>query len=116
MSALYLVMNNDLGMTKGKAVSQGGHAVEMIVEAVMTQEGYQKAYTTWKTNGRRKICLKGNPILLESLKAKYCTEPYPQAVAVYDMGLTQVPANSLTCIGFFPTNTKPEELDTLKLY
>ena len=54
-------------------------------------------YKLWK-NGCKKIILKGTYLDLMELRIN------SDCVSIYDAGKTQVDANSLTCIGFYPTD------------
>lgn len=114
---LYVVINNDLNMGKGKIASQVGHVIESIIEELVRTEilssNLKKTivndYNIWKYNGRTKIILKGTTEeLMELCKidgAKY----------VLDAGKTQIESGSLTAVGFPPSKTKKELLKKFKL-
>lgn len=112
---MYLIINNDLGMQKGKIASQIGHCVCEIVERII-RSGYESTkipeyyntYMRWK-NGCAKIVLKApEEKLKELMKLDHC-------VSIYDAGRTQVESGSLTCIGFYPSTELGEVLKDLKL-
>jgi len=105
---MYLVVDSTLGMDKGKLCAQTGHAVEDLVRRLEAKP--TASYVAWRENYRTKIVLKGDGALLRSLRAKY-----PEAAAIIDAGLTQIPANSLTVVGFPPLVHQPPELQGLKL-
>ena len=101
---MYIIINDDLKMQKGKIASQVGHVVQQLIENILEIYSISKKekqiytnYKLWK-NGCKKIILKSTHIDLLELQQN------PDAVSIYDAGKTQVEANSLTCIGFYPTN------------
>lgn len=116
LPVLYVVINNDLNMGKGKIAAQVGHVVETIIEELVRAEmssskkkSFLDDYQSWKYNGRAKIVLKGTTQELQELcmidGARY----------VRDAGKTQIEAGSLTAVGFFPSRTKKELLKNFKL-
>jgi peptidyl-tRNA hydrolase len=105
---MYLVVDSTLGMDKGKLCAQTGHAVEDLVRRL--EKKPTASYIDWCSKYHTKVVLKGDGALLRSLRTKY-----PETVAVIDAGLTQIPANSLTVVGFPPLVYQPPELAQLKL-
>jgi peptidyl-tRNA hydrolase len=105
---MYMVVDVTLKMDKGKMCAQTGHAVEELVRRLEAKP--TASYLAWRENYHTKIVLKGDGALLRALRTKY-----PEAVAVIDAGLTQIPANSLTVVGFPPLVFQPVELQGLKL-
>jgi len=115
--AMYIFINDDLKMQKGKIASQTGHVVQFITEDIIRM-GYETAggppdayvrYMKWKANGCAKIVLKATQEQLKSLLK------LPEARYVIDSGRTQIAPNSLTVVGFFP-RLKTEILDLVKDY
>lgn len=102
---LVVVVNQALGMDKGKIASQVGHAVAAVTEACVTK--WPKLWTQYKAQGQPKITLKTADI--EAVAA------LPGAFPVYDQGKTQVAAGSLTAVGFVPTKEAHARLHGLKL-
>lgn len=101
---MYIIINTDLAMQKGKIASQVGHVVGMLVERVMrgiyegtgaTKE-QQTSYMRWKKSGQKKIVLKATQKELEEIMHS------PDAEYVIDAGRTQIPEHSLTVVGFLP--------------
>lgn len=93
-------MRTDLRMSKGKIAAQAGHAaVSAVEEARRHFQGWWKA---WLKEGQRKIALKVDSeqelLELES-EAKELGLP---CVLIYDRGLTELPPNTLTCLGIGP--------------
>lgn len=56
-TVMYLFVNNDLGMGKGKVGAQIGHAVQYLIEHLVGSP--TREYKEWKQDGARKIVLKG---------------------------------------------------------
>ena len=91
-------------MQKGKIASQVGHAVQQLIENIFeiySQSKKEKQiytnYKIWK-NGSKKIVLKCSYKDLLDLQSE------SDCISIYDAGKTQVEPNSLSCIGFYPTN------------
>jgi PTH2 family peptidyl-tRNA hydrolase len=112
---MYIIINNDINMTKGKIASQVGHAVQDIIENLLDSYYVSKKctekynnYKKWKT-GCKKIILKANHNDLINLIKNY------DCVPIYDAGKTQIEPNSLTCIAFYPSNTNYKLFTNYKL-
>lgn len=105
---MYLFVNNDLGMRKGKIASQVGHCVQKIVEEILLSDNIsngvpdriKKYYKDWNSDLYAKIVLKASYSELKQLQT------YPYSVSIYDAGRTQIPENSLTVVGFYPCPKK----------
>lgn len=113
---LYIIVNDDLGMTKGKIASQVGHLVERITERIMTilykqptNKTVLSAYKEYSETGRKKIVLRASQKDLEEL----CKEK--DAIYIIDAGRTQVAPDSLTVVGFFPSNQNKKRFSKYKL-
>jgi PTH2 family peptidyl-tRNA hydrolase len=104
--AMYIVLNNDLNMGKGKLVSQGAHAASKVTR-VLEQMCYEQTklnsacirYKKWTRTGEAKIVLKATTEKLRELLK------LPECEYIIDAGRTQIAPDSLTAIAFFP-NTK----------
>ncbi len=101
--AMYIVLNNDLGMGKGKMVSQGAHAacraVVKLEQLCYKQRKISDAcvrYKKWSNEGCAKIVIKATQKELEDL----CK--LPESYCIYDAGRTQISPNSLTAVAFGP--------------
>ncbi len=111
---MYLLVNNDLKMEKGKIASQVGHCVQHIIESILISYYENKKtkhyndYLKWK-NGCKKIVLKATQTQLEYLKND------SNAISIYDAGKTQIEPNSLTIIGFFPSSSNSKKFEQYKL-
>jgi PTH2 family peptidyl-tRNA hydrolase len=100
-----LVLRSDLGMSKGKIAAQAGHAA--VSAAEVARKRFSKWWRTWMKEGQCKIAVKvkGEEELLE-LKRRAEKLGLPCAL-IYDRGLTELPPNTLTCLGIGPA---PSEL------
>ena len=100
---MYIFVNNDLKMGKGKIAAQVGHVVLQIVEHILNDKKSDefKRYQEWKKNGQAKIVLKATELDLQTLAT------LPESKFILDAGRTQIQSGSLTVVGFFP-NVHPE--------
>ena len=112
---LYVVVNDDLGMSKGKIASQVGHVVENITtKMAMMLYNYPNNhlslnYKKYSESGNKKIVLKASQKELEELTNE------KDSVYITDAGRTQVALNSLTAVGFLPSNKNKKRFSKLKL-
>lgn len=107
---IYIILNSSLGMKSGKLVSQGAHAASHVTEILIRERPNE--WKLYKRSGSPKIALKAPEDTLLSLIDKFSPRIYP----IYDAGHTQVPAGSLTALGYFsPDDEAPEEIQKLKL-
>lgn len=117
---MYILINNDLGMAKGKIASQAAHVAGLIVHDILTKvyelstpealEDYNY-YEKWMSGGKyKKIVLKASESDLLKLinSEKKCRY-------VIDAGLTQIKPNSLTVVGFFPRDYPKDKFKDFKL-
>lgn len=108
---MYLFINNDLKMGKGKIGSQIGHCVQILLEDILenTKKDKYQDYLKWKKSGCKKIVLKASQIQLLELNKN------DNSRSVYDAGLTQISSGSLSTVGFFPTNKLENKFKDFKL-
>lgn len=105
---MYIFVNSDLNMSTGKIVAQAAHVVEKLVNRInrMLYEDYDSApefqitYKKYLDSGHKKVTLKASYEELLALKNDLDAE------FIIDEGITEVPPNSLTVVGFLPTNDK----------
>lgn len=110
---MYIFVNSDLKMTKGKICSQCCHLVMVVTEEIIRQ-GYevyppQESYMTyikWRTNCT-KIILKATT---EQLKKLMLMEE-----ARHILDDDQIEPNSLVVVGFFPSSKMAEIAKDYKL-
>lgn len=111
---MYILVNEDIKISKGKLAGQVGHAVMSYIyhnaikplqdgKQIETLDGYMKE--------QKKIILKCPQYKLEELES----EGY---IAIRDKGYTQLEPNTLTCInyGIMTPNIAPQWIKELKLY
>jgi PTH2 family peptidyl-tRNA hydrolase len=97
---LVIVFRADLKLSKGKAAVQAGHA------AVSTAEDARKRrrqwWEDWMEEGQRKIAVKVKSEK-ELFELKRGAEEMSLPVAlIVDRGLTEVPPDTVTCLGIGP--------------
>jgi PTH2 family peptidyl-tRNA hydrolase len=95
-----IVIRNDLKMSRGKIAAQAGHAaVSAAEEARKKFSGWWKA---WIAEGQCKIAVRAESEeeLLE-LERKAKRSKLPRALIV-DRGLTELPPETVTCLGIGP--------------
>ena len=115
---MYILVNNDCKMGKGKIAGQVGHAVGLITENILTNyyenpcpknaEVLQR-YDSWKDKGHAKIILKATDAeMLAFVNEK-------ESVAIRDAGRTQIAPNTLTVVGFYPNAKLSNKFKHFKL-
>jgi PTH2 family peptidyl-tRNA hydrolase len=111
---LNIIIRTDLGMSKGKVVSQVGHAITGILTYLIEN---RRIYDVWKNCGEPKIALKGNIGEINDVVTK-AREKGVHVYRVYDAGKTQVPSgsNTVVAIGPAPKSTMSLLTGNLKLY
>jgi PTH2 family peptidyl-tRNA hydrolase len=114
---MYVLVNDDLKMSKGKIAGQVGHVVGQITEEII-RKSYEsskgvpdcyKRYMMWKASGHAKIILKATQKQIEQMIEE------PESVCIRDAGLTQIAPNSLCAIGFYPSTHLKEIFANFKL-
>jgi PTH2 family peptidyl-tRNA hydrolase len=115
---MYIIVNMDLKMDKGKIASQCCHSSCKVVQILENFENEPDYYKKWLNSNYPKIVLKGNEKLL-----KFCIDNYSDinkemwCVHTRDLGRTQIEPNSLTTVAFNPIMRKmtPDFIKELKL-
>jgi peptidyl-tRNA hydrolase, PTH2 family len=118
---MYIVINHDLKMGKGKIAAQAAHSACKVIEkfercifgSCKGGDWSILHYYQWKVGSYTKIVLRATEEQMKQL-----IEKYPGiCVFTYDEGRTQIKSGSLTSIAFFPINKQgvPKELIKLKL-
>ena len=104
-----LVVRTDLGMGRGKMAVQCSHAA--ISSAELARTRFRNWYDKWMREGQAKIALKvKDEDQLLKLEKRARGIPIPSYI-VRDMGLTQVPTGTITCLGLGPAPV--DTVDTL---
>ena len=110
----YIFVNTDLNMTKGQLAPQISHITQIIVEELV-KKCYEEQppskecmnYMRWKMNPVT-IILKATTSQLQELMKQNNSRHFID-------GTDRIPANSLTCVGFFPTNDLDEMVKNYRL-
>jgi len=108
-----IAMRTDLGMSKGKIAAQAGHAA--VSAAEKTRKRYSSWWKAWLEEGQCKIAVKvdSEQELLElERQAKELGLP---CALIHDRGLTELPPNTLTCVGIGPAPSEKVDKITGKL-
>jgi PTH2 family peptidyl-tRNA hydrolase len=98
-----IVFRSDLKLSKGKIAAQAGHAAVSAAEEA--RKHHKKWWTEWISEGQRKIAIKvENEEELLSLE-KLAKESGLPCYLVVDKGLTEIPPDTITCLGIGPAPT-----------
>ena len=94
----YIIINNSLGMKKGKIAAQASHASVHVLDKVNSSD-----IDEWKANGMKKIVLKVDSTedLLELFQRAKGELP---CALITDAGKTQIPSGSKTCFACGPVD------------
>jgi PTH2 family peptidyl-tRNA hydrolase len=108
-----IVVRNDLKMSRGKIAAQAGHAaVSAAEEARRFHSTWWKA---WLNEGQCKIAVKvrsENELLRLEEEAKELDLP---SALICDRGLTELPPDTVTCLGIGPAPSEKVDKITGKL-
>jgi len=104
-----IVFRADLKLSKGKVAAQAGHAAVSASEEA--RKHYKVWWNAWMSEGQRKIAVKvKNEKELLELEKKAKELALPNALIV-DRGLTEIPPDTITCLGIGPAPA--EKIDKL---
>ncbi|MCD6445268.1 peptidyl-tRNA hydrolase [Candidatus Bathyarchaeota archaeon] len=104
-----IVFRSDLKISKGKTAVQAGHAAVSAAEEA--RKKHRSWWKAWIEEGQRKIAVKvknEEELLKLEMEAKIQGLPY---ALITDMGLTEVPPGTITCLGIGPAPA--EKIDKL---
>lgn len=104
--ALDIIINTDLKMQRGKAISQACHAVSGILSSL---RGNEKILELWKSCGEPKIVLKASMCNILDVVSNAKANGI-MIYKVYDAGRTQVLSGSNTAVAIGPA---PKSMLTL---
>ncbi len=108
-----VVIRTDLKMGKGKIAAQASHAAVSAAEEA--RKHHKTWWETWLDEGQRKIVVKvKSEAELLLLKQQAGRMRLPCAL-IYDRGLTQLPPDTLTCLGIGPAPNDEVDKITGKL-
>jgi PTH2 family peptidyl-tRNA hydrolase len=95
-----IVIRTDLKMGKGKIAAQASHAAVSAAEEARKHRA--EWWEAWLNEGQRKVVVKvKDEVELLQLKLHAERMRLPHAL-IYDRGLTQLPPDTLTCLGIGP--------------
>lgn len=103
----------DLGMSKGKIAAQVGHAAVSAAEEARKQ--WSSWWKSWLKEGQCKIAVEveNEPQLLK-LERQSRSLGLPYAL-IHDRGLTELPPDTITCLGIGPAPSQEVDKITGKL-
>lgn len=97
---MVIVVRTDIKMSKGKVAAQAGHAAVSASE--YARKNRPEWWNPWITEGQCKIAVKAKSeeeILEIERKARNTGLP---VALIVDRGLTEIPPNTITCLGIGP--------------
>ena len=110
---MVIVVRTDIKMSKGKMAAQAGHAAVSASEYARKRR--PEWWTPWINEGQCKIAvkMKSEQEIME-LERKARNAGLPAALIV-DRGLTQLPPETMTCLGIGPAPADKVDAITGKL-
>lgn len=121
---MYIIVNSDLSMAKGKTASQCCHSVCGVTRILERSNRDGKIYKEWIRSGETKIVLRATLQEMKKILDEYEVDKQVKresegvwCMCVHDAGRTQIPDQSLTTIAFRPMSRSeaPDFLRKLKL-
>lgn len=107
---MYIIVNSDLNMSRGKIASQVAHSACDVVLYLANHN--DSRFKEWRHTGNTKIILKSNTKLMEEIINQYKNRSKNLwCCYTRDMGKTEVDEDSLTTIAFNPI--KKGEVDDI---
>ncbi len=123
-NVMYIIVNNDLSMQKGKTASQCCHSVSQMTRIMERKTPREDAYLKWIKHGETKIVLKATQQQMKAILQMYEVDSHVKresndiyCCCTIDEGRTQIAPHSLTTIAFKPMSRgkAPQIIKTLKL-
>ena len=110
---MVIVVRSDLKMSKGKIAAQAGHAA--VTASEYARKNRPEWWNPWISEGQCKIAvkIKSEEDIIE-IERKARNAGLPVALIV-DRGLTEIPPNSITCLGIGPAPANKVDTITGKL-
>ena len=110
---MVIVVRSDLKMSKGKIAAQAGHAA--VTASEYARKNRPEWWNPWISEGQCKIAvkIKSEEDIIE-IERKARNSGLPVALIV-DRGLTEIPPNSITCLGIGPAPANKVDTITGKL-
>lgn len=116
--AMYILVNKELNMSPGKIASQVGHITEKlairIIKSLYEDDSTESItlnfnFSKYIKNGHKKIILYASQKEMDKLKSD------KNAEYIIDEGKTEIPPDSLTVVGFLPSNTNKDKFKSFRL-
>jgi len=108
-----IVLRTDLKMSRGKIAAQAGHAAVSAAEEA--RKKYSDWWKAWIAEGQCKIAVRaGSEQELLELEEKAKKSKLPTALII-DRGLTELPPDTITCLGIGPAPSTQIDAITGKL-
>jgi len=104
-----IVVRMDVPMSQGKIAVQVAHAAVSAAEEA--RKKFKDWWKTWLREGQRKIVVKAKNLEEISMLEKKAKEANLPNALITDMGLTEIPPGTTTCLGIGPAPT--EKIDKL---
>lgn len=111
----YIIVRDDLWMSRWKLVAQGCHAAVEVYKLMLSKNTYKWTLDEWEKNDERhvtKICLKVNSEKEICDLHQYCEENGIPSILIRDNGVTEIEPNTITALWIWPWYI--EKLDFLK--
>ena len=110
---MVIVVRSDLKMSKGKIAAQAGHAA--VTASEYARKNRPEWWNPWISEGQCKIAvkIKSEEDIME-IERKSRNAGLPVAL-IFDRGLTEIPPNSITCLGIGPAPANKVDPVTGKL-
>lgn len=109
---MYIIVNKDLKMSKGKMSAQVSHVVNILIYRMARSEDakVQDLLEEYMSGEIKKIILYGSEELLLELEKE-------SKISIRDKGYTEIPPNSLTCVAYAlcEKDEVDERISSLKL-
>ena len=114
----YIIVNESLGMSKGKIASQSAHGILAMNRFLLANS---INHSKWLSNGEKIVVVKASNDIINHLLAEY-EEKIPTSntfniFPIHDAGRTEVESGSLTVLASTPItdDKKPDIIKELKL-
>jgi PTH2 family peptidyl-tRNA hydrolase len=102
---MLIAVREDLNLSCGKIAAQAAHAA--VCCSIEARKRNSKWYKKWQSEGGKKVVVKVEDLIeLKGLEREAKKRDIPSC-KITDAGLTEVPPNTITCLGLGPA---PNEL------
>lgn len=113
---MYIIVRDDLGMSRGKMCAQTGHVVGglYLKYAYHGNDAYRGDFNRWLEAGQRKVVLAADTKEWKKVVAQFANDPY--ACIIQDSGYTEIPSGTQTACAVWPMlkSARPKVLKRLQ--